>query len=259
MTKTENRLAPAAILMGGPRRILQATAMRLARRNLSVIFCDPDEDALRATEAELARDGCPVIALRVNPAIEADLLHAAETAISRCGRIATLVNGPVEYSGRRASDGQAGVSGEAALRDCVRSTLAMAAHIAADSGGSIVHLVSSAGRYRSAYFQIGDDSRIEEAATGGAILALTRQLGLELGKRRIRVNAIVSGLIEGATGQSQWDAASERERSFMLQEISVGRLGRPDEVAAAVEFLAIDASSYVTGAAIDVNGGWWMS
>jgi NAD(P)-dependent dehydrogenase (short-subunit alcohol dehydrogenase family) len=259
VTKEENQLAPAAILMGGPRRILQATAMRLAKRNLSIIFCDPDENALRAVEAELRREGCPVIVLRVNPTVAADLRHAAETAVSRCGRIATLVNGPVEWSEQASPDGHAEASDQTTLYDCVRSTQAMAAHIATDSGGSIVHLVSSAGRYRSAYFQIGDDSRIQEAATGGAILALTRQLALELAKRRIRVNTVVSGLIEGATGQSQWDAASERDRSFILQEISVGRLGRPDEVAAAIEFLALDASSYVTGAAIDVNGGWWMS
>ncbi len=67
------------------------------------------------------------------------------------------------------------------------------------------------------------------------------------------------GLIRTPETEAVWRGLSERDRQFLSEEISLQRLGEPEEVAAVVEFLASPASSYVTGTAIDVNGGWWMS
>ena len=130
------------------------------------------------------------------------------------------------------------------------------------TGGQIVNIMSSAGRYRTGYFQNSADadrSHASKAAVDGAIFALTRQLGFELGPRRIRVNAISLGWIRSRERDREWDEMTSREREFLFDEISLGRPGEPDEVAAAVEFLASEASSYVTCNAIDVNGGWWTS
>jgi 3-oxoacyl-[acyl-carrier protein] reductase len=89
--------------------------------------------------------------------------------------------------------------------------------------------------------------------------ALTRQLGLELATHRIRANAVAVGWIRGESTQRAWSKLNDHERSFVLQEISLGRFGEPDEVAGVIAFLAGEASSYLTGTTIDVNGGWWMS
>jgi 3-oxoacyl-[acyl-carrier protein] reductase len=73
------------------------------------------------------------------------------------------------------------------------------------------------------------------------------------------VNAVVPGWIAPDDGAGAWDALPPNARRDVLAEISLGRPGRPAEVAGVVLFLASDAGSYVSGAAIDVNGGWWMS
>jgi len=127
--------------------------------------------------------------------------------------------------------------------------------------GRIVNIAASAGRYRSAYARPEGvtGTGAPSAATGGGVLALTRELSLELGPHGVTVNAVVPGWILTERSTREWERMSEGARRDILAEISLGRPGRPAEVAGAVLFLASDASSYVSGAIIDVNGGWWMS
>ena len=127
--------------------------------------------------------------------------------------------------------------------------------------GRIVNVVSALGRYRSAYFRLNGthSSEVITAASDSALLGLTRQLAFELAPHHIRVNAVTVGLIRSPDTEATWRKLSTRQQMFLLEEISLKRFGEPDEVAAAIEFLAGEASSYVTGTGIDVNGGWWMS
>jgi 3-oxoacyl-[acyl-carrier protein] reductase len=128
-------------------------------------------------------------------------------------------------------------------------------------GGEIVSVVSSAGRYRAAYFEPDGDaaSAALAAAVDSAILGLTRQLAVELAPRKIRVNAIAMGWIRTASSPFGATPPTDEDRALVLEEIPLGRPGEPDEVAAAIAFLASDASRYLTGEVLDVNGGWWMS
>ena len=127
--------------------------------------------------------------------------------------------------------------------------------------GRIVNIAATAGRYRSGYFRPEGvtGTATPSAAASGAVLALTRELSLELGPSGVTVNAVVPGLILTDRSTQEWERLPERARRDILAEISLGRPGRPAEVAGAVLFLASDAGSYVSGATIDVNGGWWMS
>jgi 3-oxoacyl-[acyl-carrier protein] reductase len=251
--------SPAAILVGESSPILRAVALRLASRGMSIVLAGPDADQLSAVAAELEEAGYDARSLLADPAVSGEMGRMAEAARGEFGEVRVLVScPPVPRDRTELADGEQGSCCGASLDACLRATLEVAPHLAIDGSGRIVHLVSSTARYRSGYFLAPPRSHAQEAAAGGALLALTRQLALELAPRQIRVNAVVAGLIEGR-GRPEWLAMSDRERRFVLQEISLGRLGRPDEVAAAVEFLALDASSYVTGTAIDVNGGWWMS
>ena len=148
-----------------------------------------------------------------------------------------------------------------ALAECARSCEATATPMRARGRGRIVNVAASAGRYRSAYARpegvLGTGT--PGAAAAGGVLALTRELALELGPHGICVNAVVPGWIATERSAREWDRMSERARRDILAEISLGRPGQPAEVAGAVLFLASDASRYVSGCAIDVNGGWWMS
>jgi len=145
---------------------------------------------------------------------------------------------------------------EAALRPS-RMAVASMRH---GRGGQIVHVASSTGRYRSAWFRgrFASGSHVAQAAIEGALIGQTRQLAFELAPRRIRVNSVVHGWIRGIAPEPD-ETLSEREKEVLMTEISLRRPGEPDEVAAVIAFLAGPASSYITGTVLDVNGGWWMS
>jgi 3-oxoacyl-[acyl-carrier protein] reductase len=90
------------------------------------------------------------------------------------------------------------------------------------------------------------------AASKAALLSLVKSLAIELAPDGVRVNAVVPGSIEGRMiPRERWPELAAR--------IPLGRLGTPDEVAAAAQWLCSDAARYVTGHALDVNGGTWMS
>jgi 3-oxoacyl-[acyl-carrier protein] reductase len=83
---------------------------------------------------------------------------------------------------------------------------------------------------------------------------LTRSLARELGSRNITVNCVAPGFID--TDMTR--ALDEKQREYMLANVPLGRLGRPEDVAAAVQFLVSPAAAYVTGTTIHVNGGMYM-
>jgi 3-oxoacyl-[acyl-carrier protein] reductase len=168
--------------------------------------------------------------------------------------------GPIEVAVIRArSAGPNGVDVSAALEAAL---LVIRTAIAAmnENGGKIINVVSSIGRYRSAWFRGGSEkgSHVAQAIIEGGLIAQTRQLAFELAPRRIRVNAVAHGWIRGIDPEP--DAKlSEREKKALLTEISLHRPGEADEVAGVIAFLAGSGSSYITGAVLEVNGGWWMS
>lgn len=113
-----------------------------------------------------------------------------------------------------------------------------------DSSGSIVNV-------SSVHAFAGIPGYSAYAASKGAILALTRELAVELGPA-VRVNVVVPGPILTAA----WQNSSDADRSRSAAATAVARLGRPEEVAAAICFLASDDASFITGATLVVDGGW---
>lgn len=250
------------MIVGAGNAIGRATALRLARAGMHLVLCDANRAELESLAAELAGVAPSAAIAPVGIGEEAALAQLARETADRHGGVDALVNvvvgtlsaPPCGANGARGAlhDG---------LHGCLASVRATVPCIQSENGGHVVNVVSAAGRYRSAWFRAESErgDHACEAALGGGILALTRELAFELAARRIRVNAVALGWIRGANGDAEWARLSARERAFVLEEISLGRLGEPDEVAAVVEFLATDASSYVTGTTVDVNGGWWMS
>jgi NAD(P)-dependent dehydrogenase (short-subunit alcohol dehydrogenase family) len=93
------------------------------------------------------------------------------------------------------------------------------------------------------------------AASKGGVLALTKSMARELGPRGIRANAVNPGVIITRMNRDAFDEATQKT---MLRTIPLGRFGRPEDVARVCVFLASDLSAYLSGAAIDVNGGMHM-
>ena len=235
-----------------------AIAWRLARRGDDLVVCG-EEDFLRPVADELVSQGYKVLVVGSNSRGLSGPAQVTERALARYGRIDVLVNGLWSAVDEASTHNGADIT--RGIQSLSENIEAVVPHMSEVGGGQIVNLISAAGRYRTSYFrEKGRGERaVAQATVDGAAFALTRQLGLELAPRKIRVNAVCIGWIRSARAQRRWDAMSLAEQACTLEEISLGRLGEPHEVAAAVEFLSGDASSYVTSNAIDVNGGWWMS
>ncbi len=114
--------------------------------------------------------------------------------------------------------------------------------------GSIINVTSVVG-------SSGNAGQINYAAAKAGIAGMTRSLAREIGSRGITVNCIAPGFID--TDMTR--ALSEEQRTALLQQIPLGRLGGPEDVAAAVAFLASPQAAYITGATLHVNGGMYMS
>jgi NAD(P)-dependent dehydrogenase (short-subunit alcohol dehydrogenase family) len=254
-----------AVIAGVASPIGAAVARRFAAEGARLALGDPAQEAVDRTVEELRQtaESVSVDGSRVDLDSESQVRAWIDDVLGRAGRIDALVNamgaadspvqdepGPAAWQRRL---------GE--LTACAVCGRAVAPHMRARGRGRIVNVAAVAGRYRSTYFRSRDaaGSASGHAAAHGGILALTRELALELGPQGVTVNAVVPGWILTERSRPEWERLPEPVRRDVLAEISLGRPGRPEEVAGAVLFLASDAGSYVSGTAIDVNGGWWMS
>lgn len=102
--------------------------------------------------------------------------------------------------------------------------------------------------------QMGNAGQTNYAATKAGVEGFTRSLAREIGSRQITVNCVAPGLIE----TDMTSELDERLINSMLDAVPLGRLGQPQDVAAAVNFLASDEASYITGSVLAVNGGMYM-
>ena len=102
--------------------------------------------------------------------------------------------------------------------------------------------------------QMGNAGQANYAASKAGVEGFTRTLAREVGSRQVTINCVAPGLIE----TDMTDELDERLLNSMLDAVPIGRLGQPEDVAAAVTFLAGDEASYITGAIIAVNGGMYM-
>jgi 3-oxoacyl-[acyl-carrier protein] reductase len=113
--------------------------------------------------------------------------------------------------------------------------------------GRIINITSVVG-------SSGNPGQANYAAAKAGVSGMTRALAREVGSRNITVNCVAPGFIETDMTKS----LSEEQSAALLQQIPLGRLGKPEDIAAAVLYLASPAASYVTGTTLHVNGGMWM-
>ncbi|RSY79666.1 3-oxoacyl-ACP reductase FabG [Sphingomonas koreensis] len=243
-----------AIVTGGGRDIGKSISLRLAAEGAKVVInYRSDEAAAQATLDEIEAAGGTALLARadVTKADEvAALVKAATDAFG--GKVDILVNCAGGMVARKTlaemDEAFFDTVMDLNLKSAFLVTKAVLPHL--ESGAAIVNIASQAGR------DGGGPGASIYAASKGALMTLTRSWAKELGPQGIRVNALNPGLI----GTSFHDIFSKPEgRAAVAGNTPLRREGHPDEVAAAVAFLASGDASFLTGTNVDINGGLFFS
>ncbi|MBR8639714.1 SDR family oxidoreductase [Streptomyces tuirus] len=234
------------LVTGAASGIGAATAHRLATEGARVVVADIDEEAGTAVAAAVREAGGSALFRFCDVSEESSWDETVKAAREAFGPVRTLVSNA--YAVRVAAAHQTSAAewnrqlavsltgSFLGVRACLDDLIA--------TGGSVV-LVSSV------HALAGLPGRPAYAAAKAGLTGLTRQLAVEYGGR-VRVNSVLPGPVLTRA----WEGIGEEDRRATAAETAVGRLGRPEEVAAAIAFLAGDDASFVTGASLVVDGGW---
>lgn len=242
------------VITGASRGIGAAVAARAAQDSWAVaVAYSQDADGAETIARAIAKAGGHAQAVRCDVASEQDIRTLFDTAASRLGPIGGLVNnagitGPRSRLAdltRADMDRVLAVNVTGAML-CAREAVRHMSTAKGGAGGAIVNISSAAARLG------GAGEWVHYAASKGAIDSLTVGLAREVAREGIRVNGVAPGLID--TGIHAAAGAPDRV-ARLAPSVPMARSGQADEVAEAVVWLLSPASSYITGATLDVSGG----
>ena len=240
-----------ALVTGGSRGIGFAVAAALATAGARVAIMARDEAACQAAVHEIREEGGDAIAVSGHVGREADAERSVTRVMEEFGRLDVLVN-------NAATNPQFGplLDADPALVLKIFETNVMAAlrmtGLAVDAwmrehSGSVINMASVAGIKPEPLTGAYNMSK-------AALINLTKTLARELGPAGVRVNAIAPGLVE--TKFARVLVETETIHDHIVGQTAIGRHAQPDEIAGAALYLASDASSFVTGSVLVVDGGW---
>jgi 3-oxoacyl-[acyl-carrier protein] reductase len=239
-----------AIVTGAGQGIGQAIALKLAESGASVVVSDLDEQTALQTARQIAARSGTAKAVKTDVADGQQVLHLVESAMSEFGRIDILVNNAgIARSATllRLSDEAWDEVLDVNLKGVFRTTQAAARHMIDAGYGRVVSI-------SSIYARIGTIGDSNYAASKAGIIGFTRSVARELARHNITVNAILPGMIDTPLLRG----IPSKYLEPMIAEIPLRRVGKPEDVASLAAFLVSDEASYITGAAIEVTGGWNM-
>ena len=240
-----------AVVTGAAKGIGRSIALALIDEGAKVVPVDVDREALRRLQAEAEKRGGQILPVACDIEKSSDVKAMVEEVLGTFGRIDLLVNnagiirrGTIETVGEDDWDRVIAVN----LKGTFNCCKAVVGTMKRQGSGKIVNVSSIAGK-------IGDiTSAPGYGSSKAGSDALMKTLARQLAPSGIRVNAVSPHAIETEMS-AQWSEAKRRE---VIAGIPLGRLGRPQDVAEAVLFLASDAASFITGEILDVNGGAFM-
>lgn len=238
-----------AIITGASRGIGRATATLLAQNDYNVVInYNHSEDQAKALVDELTAQGLSAVCYKADVSDEAQAEALVRFTLDRWGKVDLLVN-------------NAGVSASGLLIDMpieqindiiavnLTGTIVMTQKVAkgmlSNQSGNIINISSIWG-------EIGGSCEAVYSATKGGVIAFSKAMAKELGYNGIRVNCIAPGIID--TDMNARLSTSDVQN--IIDDIPCQRIGRAEDIAKAVLWLASDEASYINGQVLSINGGW---
>ncbi len=245
------------VVTGGSRGIGRAICIALAAPDTRIFFnyfspSDPDAEAAAAAETEklVVEAQGSAASKSVNIAKENEVVEFFKEVIDTTGRIDVLVNNAgITKDGllvrMKEQDWDAVLNIN--LKGAFTCTKIVSKVMMQQRYGRIINMASVVG-------VTGNVGQANYSASKAGLIGLTKTAAKELAPRGITVNAIAPGFIETDMTAS----LSEKARNAMLSQVPLGRAGQPEDIAAAVVFLASESASYITGQVIHVSGGMYI-
>jgi len=239
-----------AVVTGASRGIGRSISLALASAGATIVAMDMDQSATDAVVAELKAAGGEAIAVVGNVTVPADADKMIDAAMQAYGRVDILVNNAgitrdAIFLRMKDEDWDAVLTVN--LKGAFLCSRAASKVMAKQRYGRIINIASVVG-------QMGNAGQANYCASKAGLIGLTKSNARELAKRNVTVNAVAPGFI--ATAMT--DALSEKVKAELTAQIPLERLGSAEDIANAVTFLASEASGYITGHVLSVNGGMYM-
>lgn len=238
-----------ALVTGASRGIGAAIALELAQKGLKVIgTATSDEGAAKISHVLAAFSGCAGKNLNVNDAAASEAL--IDSVVKEHGGLQVLVNNAGitrDMLAMRLKDDDWDAVLDTNLKAVFRMSRAVMRIMMKQRYGRIINITSVVGAS-------GNAGQANYAAAKAGVAGMTRALARELGSRNITVNCVAPGFIE----TDMTAGLPEEQQKALLSQIPLGHLGKPQDIAHAVAFVASPQAAYITGQEIHVNGGMYM-
>jgi len=257
----ENKLRlkeKVAIITGSAGGLGKTFALTFAREGAVIVIIDINQEEINKTVNEIKALGNKCIGFMCDISKQTQVEETVKKVIEEWGKIDILVNnagGALHTKAKfeEVTEKDWDIVMNVNLKGAFFCCKAVVPYMIKQGRGRIVNISALAGRATASLAGVQYTSA--KAGIGG----LTRHLAKEMGKFNVYVNAVAPGITtSGPRVEALWNAKSEEEKRKVLSSIPLGRLGKPEDVANVVLFLASDEASYITGATIDSNGGRWM-
>lgn len=239
-----------AIVTGAGQGIGRSIALKLAQEGADVVIAEMNPETGAQTRREVEELGRKALFIAVDVANRREVQGMVDQVLRAWRRIDVLVNNAGFDRGATLSkvkeedwDAVLGVHLKGTL-NCIQ---AVTPHMVEEQYGKIVNISSIYGR-------TGGIGAISYSSAKAGIIGLTKSVARELGRHQINVNMVLPGLILTPTIAKM----AEKYRNMIVNNTPLRRIGHPEEVANVVAFLVSDEATFMTGAAVEVSGGWNM-
>ncbi len=239
-----------ALITGASRGIGQAIALELGKAGATVVGTATTAEGAARISAYLGNAGIKGegAVLEVRDAAQVDsLIGSIEKTHGPVGILVNNAGITRDNLAMRLKDEEWDAVLDTNLKAVFRLSKAVMRGMMKARGGRIINVTSVVGH-------AGNPGQANYCAAKAGVAGMSRSLARELGSRNITVNCVAPGFID----TDMTKALEEKQKEALIAGIPLGRLGRPEDVAAAVAFLASPAAAYVTGTTIHVNGGMYM-